>query len=153
MTPTGLISPAQVPLDALQAALAAEHAAVWAYGLVGAFLADELAGQLAEAAAAHRSRRDDTERVLIDAGAQPVRAEPGYLTPEPVTDNASALRLTITVETDTAAAWRSVIERGPAEPQLRRAALDGLTTAAVRAVRWRTVAGSTPATVPFPGAP
>ncbi|MGH3933187.1 MAG: ferritin-like domain-containing protein [Pseudonocardiaceae bacterium] len=153
MTPADIIFVGQVPLDALQSALAAEHAAVWAYGLVGAFLADELADQLVEAAVAHRARRDGIERVLIDAGVPPVPAEPAYLIPEPVTDNASALRLTITVETDTAAAWRSVIERGPAEPSLRRAALDGLTGAAVRAARWRAAAGSAPVTVPFPGTP
>lgn len=153
MTPAGITPSGQLPVDALQSALAAEHAAVWAYGLAGAFLADELTGQLAEAAAAHRVHRDGTERVLIDAGVLPVPAEPGYLTPEPVTDNASALRLAITVETDTAAAWRSVIERSPAEPGLRRAALDSLTAAAVRAARWRAAARSTPATVPFPGAP
>lgn len=143
----------QVPVDALQPALAAEHAAVWAYGLAGAFMAEELAGQLAEAAAAHRARRDATERMLIDAGVLPVQAEPGYLTPEPVTDAVSALRLAVTVETDAAAAWRSVIERSPAEPGLRGAALDGLTGAAVRSARWRAAAGSVPSTVPFPGAP
>lgn len=140
-------------MDALQAALAAEHAAVWVYGLAGAFVPDELAGQLGEAAVAHQARRDATERTLIDAGARPVPAEPGYLTPEPVTDAASALRLAITAETDAAAAWRSVIERGPAEPGLREAALDALTQAAVRATRWRATAGTTPLTVPFPGQP
>lgn len=140
-------------MEALQPALAAEHAAVWAYGLVGAFLAEKLAGQLAEAAAAHRARRDATEQLLIDAGALPVPAEPGYRTPEPVNDAASALRLAITAETDAAAAWRSVIERSPAEPALRRVALDGLTGAAVLATRWRARAGSTALTVPFPGAP
>lgn len=143
----------EIPVDALQPALAAEHAAVWAYGLAGAFLADSLADQQAEAAAAHRARRDATERLLLDAGAQPVPPEPGYLTPEPVTDAASALRLAITVETDAAEAWRSVIERSQAEPTLRRAALDALTTAAVRATRWRVVAGDEPPTVTFPGAP
>ncbi|MGH3917235.1 MAG: ferritin-like domain-containing protein [Pseudonocardiaceae bacterium] len=148
MTPTG-----RLPVEALQSALAAEHAAVWAYGLTSAFLADELASQLAEAAAAHRARRDGAEQMLVDAGALPVPAEPGYLTPEPITDNASALRLAITVETDTAAAWRSVIERSPAEPGLRQAALDALIAAAVQAAHWRTTAHSAPATVPFPGAP
>ncbi len=143
----------QVPVDALQSALAAEHAAVWAYGLAGAFLAGEPAGQLAEAAAAHRARRDATERALLDAGAQPVPAEPGYRTPEPVTDAASALRLAITVETDAAEAWRSVIERSPSEADVRRAALDALTEAAVRATRWRATAGDTPLTVTFPGTP
>ncbi|MGH3974475.1 MAG: DUF4439 domain-containing protein, partial [Pseudonocardiaceae bacterium] len=78
--------------DALQAALAAEHAAVWVYGLAGAFVPDGLAGQLSEAAVEHRARRDATERILIDAGTQPVPAEPGYRIPEPVTDTASALR-------------------------------------------------------------
>ncbi|MGH8571978.1 MAG: DUF4439 domain-containing protein, partial [Gammaproteobacteria bacterium] len=71
-----------VPVDALQAALAAEHAAVWVYGLAGAFVPDELSGQLHEAAGAHQARRDATERTLIDADTQPVPAEPGYLTPE-----------------------------------------------------------------------
>ena len=143
----------EVPVDALQPALAAEHAAVWAYGLAGAFLSDSLARQQAEATAVHRARRDATERMLLDAGAQPVPPEPGYLTPEPVTDAASALRLVVTVETDAAAAWRSVIERSPADPALRSAALDALTTSAVRATRWRAAAGDEPATVTFPGAP
>ncbi len=140
-----------VPVEALQEALAAEHAAVWVYGLVGAFLPDTLNGRLAAAATAHQARRDATQRVLIDAGAPPVPPEPGYLTPEPVTDAASGLRLTITAETDVAAAWRSVIERGPADSGLRGTALDALTEAAVRATRWRAIAGATPLTVPFPG--
>ncbi|MGH4009479.1 MAG: ferritin-like domain-containing protein [Pseudonocardiaceae bacterium] len=143
----------QVPVDALQAALAAEHAAVWVYGLVGAFMADELAGELNEGTVAHQARRDTTERTLIDAGVRPVPAEPGYLSPEPVTDTASALRLVITAETDVAAAWRSVVERGPAVPDLRGAALEALTQTAVRAARWRATAGIAPPTVPFPGAP
>ncbi len=143
----------EVPVDALQAALAAEHAAVWVYGVAGAFVPDSLAGQLDEAVVAHQARRAATERTLIDAGARPVPAEPGYLTPEPVTDTASALRLAITAETDAAAAWRSVVERSPAEPGLRVTALDALTQAAVQATRWRAIAGTTPLTVPFPGTP
>ncbi|HEU0086367.1 MAG TPA: ferritin-like domain-containing protein [Pseudonocardiaceae bacterium] len=156
MTAAGFGSPPakqRIPVDALQAALAAEHTAVWAYGLAGAFMPDKLAGQLAEAAAAHRMCRDGAEALLIAAGAPPVPAEPGYLTPEPVTNSASALRLAVIVETDAAAAWRSVIERSPAQAELRRAALDALTGAAVRAARWRATAGRIPLTVPFPGAP
>jgi hypothetical protein len=147
------MSGGEVPVDALQRALAAEHAAIWVYGVVGAFVSDALDSQLDQAATAHQARRDATERVLIDAGAPPVPPEPGYLTPEPVTDAASALRLAITAETDTATAWRSVVERSPADPGLRGAALDALTGAAVRAARWRATAGIDPVTVPFPGAP
>jgi Domain of unknown function (DUF4439) len=152
------MSSRQVPVDALQGALAAEHAAIWAYGVVAAFVPGALDGQLEEAASAHQVRRDSIERVLIDAGAPPVPPEPGYLTPQPVTDAASALRLAITAETDAAAAWRLVVElspveRSPADPGLRAAALDALTEAAVRATRWRATASVSPLTVPFPGAP
>lgn len=143
----------QERIDALQTALAAEHAALWAYGLIGAFLSEAVADQLAEAVAEHHRHRDAAERALVDAGEEPVTAEPGYLTPEPVSDVGSALRLAITVEIDTAAAWRSVIERSPAQPGPRMAALGAVTDAAVRAARWRAVADLTPLTVPFPGAP
>ncbi|HET9118613.1 MAG TPA: ferritin-like domain-containing protein [Pseudonocardiaceae bacterium] len=142
-----------VPVEALQRALAAEHAAMWVYGVAGAFLPSGLTSRLDEAATEHQARRDATERVLIGAGVPPVPAEPGYLTPEPVTDAASALRLVITAENDAAAAWRSVVERSPADPNLRGSALEALTAAAVRAARWRATAGTTPLTVPFPGAP
>jgi hypothetical protein len=137
----------------LQGALAAEHAAVWVYALVGAFVPDALSTRLNEAATAHQARRDATERILIAAGTAPVPPEPGYLTPQPVTDAASALRLAIIAETDAAAAWRSVVERSPADADLRGTALEALTEAAVRATRWRATAGAAPLTVPFPGAP
>lgn len=143
----------QVPVGALQGALGAEHAAVWVYGMVAAFVPGALSRRLDEAATAHQARRDATQRILIDAGAAPVPPEPGYLTPEPVTDAASALRLAITAETDAAAAWRSVVERSPADADLRGTALEALTDAAVRATRWRATVGATPLTVPFPGAP
>lgn len=143
----------QVPVEALQAALAAEHAAVWVYGVAGAFVSSALTRRLDEATTAHQARRDATQRMLIDAGVSPVPSEPGYLSPEPVTDTASALRLIITAEIDAAAAWRSVVERSSADPDLRGAALEALTAAAVRATRWRVTAGTAPLTVPFPGAP
>lgn len=143
----------QVPVAALQGALAAEHAAVWVYGVAGAFMSSTLARRLDEAATAHQARRDATERMLIDAGVPPVPPEPGYLTPEPVTDATSALRLVITAETDAAAAWRSVVERSPADPDVRGAAVEALTATAVRATRWRQAAGTVPLTVPFPGTP
>ena len=149
-------SPAPAPqvatVAAVQDALATEHAAVWAYGLVSAFVPPELADQVDEAATAHRARRDATERMLSDTGVEPVPAEPAYRTPSPVTDLAGALMLAVTAEGDTAAAWRSVIERS-GQPRLRTTALDALVGAAVRASRWRAAAGVPVRTVPFPGAP
>ncbi|MGI9063417.1 MAG: ferritin-like domain-containing protein [Pseudonocardiaceae bacterium] len=145
-------APDAVTVAALQTALATEHAAVWCYGLVTAFVPGDLATQVAEAALAHRARRDATERVLADAGVTPVPAEPAYRTPWPVTDTASAVALTVTAESDTAEAWRSVIERAGG-PQLRSSALTALVGAAVRAARWRQTGGAPLLTVPFPGAP
>ncbi|MQA14634.1 MAG: DUF4439 domain-containing protein [Pseudonocardiaceae bacterium] len=145
-------SPDATIVAALQAALATEHAAVWAYGVVAAFAADRRDAAVAEATATHRSRRDATERLLSDAGVDPVPAEPGYRVPVPVTDPVSAVQLAVTVETDTAQVWRAVIERSSATG-VRSAALEALTGAAVRATRWRAVLEDTPPTVPFPGRP
>lgn len=142
----------QDTVAALQTALATEHAAVWAYGVVGALLPPEHRSQVEEAAAAHRARRDTTERLLAGAGTEPVPAEASYRTPQPVTGPAEALTLAVTAETDTAEAWRSAIERSTGK-RVRGPALDALVGAAVRASRWRAVAGTPPLTVPFPGTP
>ena len=136
----------------MQRALATEHAAVWALQLATAFLAAEPAGQLAEAATTHRARRDTVDRLLRERGAVPVAPEAAYATPAPVTDQVSALHLLVTVETDVAAGWRSLIERTD-DAAVRTLAADALVDAAVRATRWRRTAGITPPTVPLPGAP
>ena len=79
-------------------------------------------------------------------------AQPAYRTPQPVTDGRSAAELLMTAETDAAAAWRFVLERG-ADRALRRAGLDALTDTATRCARWRAVVGATPAVPVFPGRP
>ncbi|NKE58943.1 DUF4439 domain-containing protein, partial [Lentzea sp. PSKA42] len=63
---------------------------------------------------------------------------------------ASALAALVAVEQDTCAAWRGVLERTD-DPGLRTSALESLTTAAVRATRWRKAAGTTPASITMPG--
>lgn len=139
-------------LSAVQAALGAEHAAIWVYGLVSAFLPDDFGAAVAEGATEHRARRDTTERLLADAGETPRPAEPAYVPPNPVTDQASAIAVLVLAESDTTVAWRAVLERTD-DPTLRRSALEALTTAAVRATRWRRAAGESPATPAFPGEP
>lgn len=148
-------SPAPLPgesLSAVQAALGAEHAAIWVYGLVSAFLPGAFSAAVDEGAAAHRARRDETERLLADAGETPRPPEPAYVPPQPVADQPSALAVLILAETDTAVAWRAVLERTE-DAGLRRSALEALTVAAVRATRWRKAAGETPAARAFPGRP
>jgi hypothetical protein len=105
------------PLDdsdtraAVEAALGAEHAAVWSYGLATAFLASGDQTALAQAALAHRERRDELVALCEAGGVAPVPAAAAYGTPRPVSDAASAAALLVVAEDDTAVGWRAVLER------------------------------------------
>ena len=142
----------QETVDAVQAALGAEHAVLWVYGLVSAFLPAAYDKGLREGVSVHRDRRDVTARQLSAAGAEPRPAEAAYLPPEPVDDEKSAVALVATAETDTAIAWRAVLDRCD-DPELRASALEALTESSVRATRWCGAAGITPVVPAFPGQP
>lgn len=121
-------------VEALQTTLAAEHAAVFVYGVLGGQTSRSgspaLYAALTSAYTTHRARRDDLMARLSAAGAEPVPAEPGYGlpadlgTPTAVTDRARALEESATATyaylvastTDEARAW----------------AIDALVDAAVR---------------------
>lgn len=153
--PSTSAASAPLPADAqeaMQSALGAEHAAIWIYGLVSAFLPADFDTATGEGMTAHRARRDTTERVLAVSGATPRPAEPAYLPPQPVTDQASAFGVLVLAETDTGVAWRAVLERTD-DGNLRRSALEALTASAVRATRWRKAAGQSPAAQAMPGQP
>lgn len=138
--------------EQLVAALAAEEAAIYAYAPIGVRLtADGDRAEARAAEAAHRNRRDSlvTRLAQLSASAAPTPA--GYTLPFPVTDRASALKLAVQVEAGVAAAWRAALPVTTDDD--RAAALSALTDAAVRATRWRRMAGVTPVTVPFPGRP
>ncbi|MDN0201263.1 ferritin-like domain-containing protein [Streptomyces sp. S.PNR 29] len=130
-------------LDALQAALAAEHAAVYGYGVVGGRVD---AGRRTEARAAydaHRARRDALAREVRDLGGSPVAAAAGYALPFPVPDSAAAVRLAAELEDRVAGVYSDLVRA--AGGKRRATAAQALREAAVRAVRWR--GGS----VAFPG--
>jgi hypothetical protein len=121
-------------LTALQAALAAEHAAVYGYGVVGGRIR---AGRRTEARAAydaHRARRDALTREVRDLGGTPVAAAPGYALPFPVPDSAAAVRLAAELEDRIAGVYSDLVRATGGER--RRAAAGALREAAVRAVRW-----------------
>ena len=138
--------------EALQAALAAEHAVVWGYGVVGARVGTALRTQVREADAAHRGRRDATVAAVRGLGADPVPPGASYALPFPVTGQPAALRLALHLEDGAAAAWRYVVASTD-DPGLRRTAVAALTDAAVRATRWRRLLTPATPTVPFPGTP
>ena len=76
------------PQDALQATLAAEHAAVYLYGVLGARASESaqptLYGVLADAFRAHRRNRDQLDALIRARGAEPVASEVAYRLPAPL---------------------------------------------------------------------
>jgi hypothetical protein len=135
----------------LAAALAAEHAAIFAYGPIGAHLTGDAAADARSAEAAHRTRRDAVLLLLTADGATPPPAAAAYALPEPVTGRAAALRVAIGVEERAAAAWRAALAATTGDQ--RKQVLTAFTDCALRATRWRRAAGVQPITVPFPGRP
>ena len=154
-TGTGTPSPSPTPsgtgqVQALQTGLAAEHAVIWGYGVVGAHAGDALLAKVRDADDAHRTVRDDAIALVARYGGTPVATDPEYALPFPVTDRASALRLAVHLEEGAAAAWRYAVAATD-DVDVRRTALTALSDAAVRATRWRLALPRTPATVAFPG--
>jgi uncharacterized protein DUF4439 len=142
----------EASVDALQDALAAEHAALWCYSLAAAFLTGPAADQARDDARDHVQLRGAVERTLSRFGAPAVSAQPAYATPEPVVDAGSAAALLRVAETDALAAWRSVLERS-IDLGVRRPALKALSDGTLRCARWRVVTGTPPAIPVFPGRP
>lgn len=135
----------------LNEALAASHAAVWGYGVVGAALTAD-ASPAASAEEAHRGLRDRVTALLVDREAEPVGAKGGYALPFPVLSEVDAAALAVVLENGVAAAWVRVLDQA-AERSTRELAVAALGDAEVRAVAWRIAAGQNPVTTAFPGLP
>ncbi|MFE2997658.1 ferritin-like domain-containing protein [Nocardia sp. NPDC059246] len=136
--------------QALIDALSAEYAAVYAYGVIAAYANHDRDKLVAEYTASHRARRDATIDTLKASGAAVPEPAAAYTSPIPVNDPIPAAKLAVTVESDAAAAWRSVVERS-GNPDLRRTGIEALTECAVRLATWQSILGTSPATVAFPG--
>ena len=74
---------ADTPVAALQDTLAAEHAAVYGYGLVGGRLFATAEGAASSAFAGHEARRDLVARLIRDRSANPGRGVAGVPTGHP----------------------------------------------------------------------
>lgn len=122
------------PLQALQTTLAAEHAAVYVYGALGAQTSESaqprLFALLQDAYAVHRGRRDHLVGRIRDLGGRPAAAAPAYELPArldtPAAVNARARRL----EADCATTYGFLV--GSVRGEIRRWAITALTDAAVR---------------------
>lgn len=122
-------------IEAAQAALRAEHAVVYGYGVVGGRIDDDRRAQARSGHDAHRARRDAMHRAVRRLGGRPEASAAAYAMPFPVPDADAAARLAAELEDRVAAVYADLVRAS--EGALRRDAASALREAAVRAVAWR----------------
>jgi hypothetical protein len=130
---------------ALQVALAAEHAAIYGYGVLGAHLTGSLERAAQQDWAVHQVARDTLENKLTLLGAQPVPAQDAYQLPFPVGAVPAAVSLAAFLEDRVATAYLGLVALD--DPGLRAWGAQQVRASAVRGTSW---SGSTTA---FPGLP
>lgn len=143
MTGSPSTSPAAGPLQQL---LAAEHLAVYAYGLIGGPLTGDALTLARQCREDHVTERATLTVRLAAAGATPTPAAAGYRLPDSADGGPSSA---VAVEEQLCATALEVVQHGDGDD--RALALTVLTACAVRAVRWRVLTGTTPPTVALPG--
>lgn len=135
---------AQDTVAALQAALAAEHVAIFGYGVLGAHLSGSQRQNAELAWNAHRTRRDKLRSYVETFGGTPVPAAPAYELPSSISSAHAATQFAARLEDGAVSGYTGLA--GVSSAPLRRYAALAMQEAAVRAVRWR---DSPPAA--FPG--
>lgn len=135
---------------ALFDALAAEHAAIYGYGLVSAHVMPDENELVSESIAQHRDRREAALALMNERSVKAPLPAAGYQLPIVVNTASSAAKLAVRMESDCAVAWRAVLEQTDSE-QDREFGTTALTQCAVLAARWRKVLGAWPVTEAFPG--
>ena len=127
-------SGASAPADALQTALAAEHAAVFVYGALGGQTSQSddptLYAEVTDAYVTHRGRRDRLIALLEGDGRQPVAAEPGYDLPADLSTPVAIAGRALALERACAETYAFVVASTTAED--RKWAIDALVDTAVR---------------------
>jgi hypothetical protein len=133
----------QAAVTALQAALAAEHAAIYGYGVAGAHLGGNAQAGATRDWKAHLIARDALVTMITNLGATPVTSDVAYALPFRVHDPAAAAKLAALLEDRVARAYLGVVALDDAK--LRMFGATAMQAPARRAAAWR---GSTEA---FPG--
>ena len=123
-------------LDTVQQVLAGEHAAVYAYGVIGGRSPAAEAGLGRRAYVVHRARRDALTTAVRAAGAEPVVAEPGYALPVDVASAAAAQRVGQQVEDRCSVLYAALVAAAPGSGRTREQAVTALGDAAVRLLAW-----------------
>lgn len=128
---------------ALQAALAAENAAVWGYGAAGGRLAGSRQQTARRDWYSHQAARDALTAKLTALGATPAPAAANYRLPFPVRSAHAAVALAVYLEEHVVTAYLGLVALS--DQGLRRYGARHMQAAALRAASWRG------ATVAFPG--
>lgn len=129
-------------VDALQTTLADEHAALYAYGVLGARTSQsaspDLYAALVTAYRQHRSRRDRLRVMVVDAGGTPVPAEPLYPLPGPLVRPGQLAATALGLEQSSSATMAALVAQTSGE--LRAWAL----TEAIWSATWELELGGLP---------
>jgi hypothetical protein len=132
-------------VSALQAALAAENAAIYGYGVAGAHLGGANRSAAGQYWTGHRRARDSLTAMITARGAAPVAALAYYDLPFPVKNAGSGIALAAHLEDGLTSAYLGIVAVD--DQRLRMFGALAMQAAAGRAAYWR---GSTEA---FPGLP
>lgn len=126
-------------LSALQETLAAEHAAVYVYGVLGGQTSRSqspaLYAAISSAYSVHRARRDLITRVVTDLDGTPVAAAPAYDVPARLDSPDAVTRTARDLEDGCAATYAALVASTAGER--RRWAVEALNDAAVRVLAFR----------------
>lgn len=136
-------SPAITAVAALQAALAAENAAIFGYGVAGAHLTGSSQAAALQDWSGHNQARDTLAVMIRRLGATPVAAQAYYRLPFGVHDATSAMALAAYLEDGVTRAYLGIV--AVSDPRLRQFGALAMQGSAQRAASWR---GGTQA---FPG--
>lgn len=137
--------PVAADVAALQAALAAEQAASYGYGIVGSHLAGKQFAAAISDSVAHDRARDSLTSMITARGARPRAAAAAYRLPIAVHSARAAIALAVMLEQHVTSAYLGLV--ATPDPALRTFAAQHMRDCAVRATRW---SGRTQA---FPGLP
>ncbi|MFI7639495.1 ferritin-like domain-containing protein [Nonomuraea sp. NPDC049400] len=133
-------------VEKLRKALAAEHAVLFAYGLLGARTSGSLRERVSAAFDAHRARRDQLRSFITARGGRPAEPDASYALPFFPSDQALAVKLAVHLESGVTAAY---LELAAAQDvTLRRYAALAMQEAVTRSYAFRP---AQPAA--FPGMP
>jgi hypothetical protein len=128
-------------VDAWQATLEQEHAAVYAYGLVGAKLGPESAAARS-GLELHRARRDRCVQELIALSQTPVASEPAYLPATPITSEDAAKALAVSIEQSCSVQYVELAAQ--LDPEAREFGAQWLRISAVQQTQWSNIIPALP---------